>query len=1167
MKSFLRILNILAVALLGLVLFFSCEEPGPIDPNNPDGNKIPVESVKLDVTSRELAPGEMLQLTAMLLPENATDKEEIVLVWNSSEPAVARVSDTGLVTAVSDGVAVVTVSITADNKAQCEITVKSPDRVDGVVKASDFGQTGKSNTEETAAGYDYSYQFAPRAAWASDEVMSAVSDVWTDGHMYSFRLPATKDSFYGNSSCLATDDIIVFRDCDAFPGGAAIKIDTWDVWNNSGTAESYEYRGYRVPIEQVFKQLHMETAQLNLGEIRQIVDEEGNPVEFVPTKAGGGFEIAIPEMFGKDFTASLNLGDNLSITPKMRIGFNMDIAADVVDFKLTYARCRVEAEADLSCDLTFKASVEKKFRTKRLTVFLGAIPVGPVVISPVVTMDFEIKLSGQVDLTFSVAYQKSIYAHAFYNGTNLQCRVGEKAPSDPKDPFSVTGSMSGAVEFGPNLGMGVSLYGGALELGVDFDPHLVYTVFSSYPISVDSFRGILNGTYDTNWLSYAGYEPSLAFSFGGFIKAAYAWSMDFQVPEDLSLSYSFGKTYVVPQLADEVTIHPNNGSTTFKAYLKNKAMYTGDMYLEVSEENPTGPPIKVPFTISGTPGNEDGEVAECTAVFAPAKDGVHYHATGPFMTIRPFGYEVNASLLPNKYHMVNKTFYSVDQATDNAIRAILADLYACRKGEWKGCNWFDKDVPFCELKNVKLHKESDENTAYYKEINPAFFQTQIQIFIPDEWEMGGSLSIGDHTGNLNDTGWELYLPEKDEFSSITIDDPNLANAVLAPSRTFTIHSPRLGRFNGGFGIPKDNPADAQIDLSGTGIQIFYAYFEKDGETVPFTGTVILDNCDSLRHFEFYKRLPAMASFRNTPKLKGLYVNIYNDTVEDITPLVNYAGEVDELRIRKVDSKSAELIGENLLFKELTIEDIKSPSNVTLTGRDDLISVCVNGAGTVTISDCPHIKKVETYAGQNNIKPNQSLLISNCPELGLTFTSLDGYVENEGSYKGYLWLNASDQISVSNCPEVVSVRWGKTERQVNISNCEKLRFAGNGSNNGYFGGHHYSSSDFDLGNWGGELREWSITGCPKLEELALASAHLDGVLPALLQQLKERSYGSSAYPFKYAYETYYEFSGDVQPNPWHFRLGSTNPNGYYLPGEPGRAFDHISYTWLVSPWDE
>ena len=86
---------------------------------------IPVHSVVLDRTSIEGKPGDTVQLTATVAPENATDK---TVTWTSSNPEVAMVDESGLVTLVADGKATVTVASAekAEVSAVCEVTVETP---------------------------------------------------------------------------------------------------------------------------------------------------------------------------------------------------------------------------------------------------------------------------------------------------------------------------------------------------------------------------------------------------------------------------------------------------------------------------------------------------------------------------------------------------------------------------------------------------------------------------------------------------------------------------------------------------------------------------------------------------------------------------------------------------------------------------------------------------------------------------------------------------------------------------------------------------------------------------------------------------------------------------------------------------------------------------------
>ncbi|MDE7149547.1 MAG: Ig-like domain-containing protein, partial [Bacteroidales bacterium] len=96
----------------------------PDDPDTPDDPAIAVTGVTLDKTTAELTVGgEALQLTATVLPVEATDK---TVAWTSSNEAVATVSATGLVTAVAAGEADITVTTTDGGfTAICKLTVKA----------------------------------------------------------------------------------------------------------------------------------------------------------------------------------------------------------------------------------------------------------------------------------------------------------------------------------------------------------------------------------------------------------------------------------------------------------------------------------------------------------------------------------------------------------------------------------------------------------------------------------------------------------------------------------------------------------------------------------------------------------------------------------------------------------------------------------------------------------------------------------------------------------------------------------------------------------------------------------------------------------------------------------------------------------------------------------
>ncbi len=93
---------------------------------------VSVTEVGLNKTSTTLIEGETETLVATVMPENATDKS---VVWESGNESAATVSQEGLVTAVGEGKATITVKTNDGGfSASCEVTVnKKVIAVTGVV--------------------------------------------------------------------------------------------------------------------------------------------------------------------------------------------------------------------------------------------------------------------------------------------------------------------------------------------------------------------------------------------------------------------------------------------------------------------------------------------------------------------------------------------------------------------------------------------------------------------------------------------------------------------------------------------------------------------------------------------------------------------------------------------------------------------------------------------------------------------------------------------------------------------------------------------------------------------------------------------------------------------------------------------------------------------------
>lgn len=85
-------------------------------------SNVPASSVSISKTKADLTVGETLQLIAVPVPSNTTDK---TIVWKSSNTSVANVSSSGLVTAIAAGTTHITATCGVV-QATCVINVTAP---------------------------------------------------------------------------------------------------------------------------------------------------------------------------------------------------------------------------------------------------------------------------------------------------------------------------------------------------------------------------------------------------------------------------------------------------------------------------------------------------------------------------------------------------------------------------------------------------------------------------------------------------------------------------------------------------------------------------------------------------------------------------------------------------------------------------------------------------------------------------------------------------------------------------------------------------------------------------------------------------------------------------------------------------------------------------------
>ncbi len=137
---------------------------------------VPVTGITVNKTSMTITVGSTDQLAATVEPSNATDPG---VSWASDTEGVAAVDETGLVTAISEGTATITVTTTdGGHTATCEVTATTDTiPVTGVFLNKSSTTITIGSTDQLAATVEPSNATDPGVSWASDtEGVAAVDE-------------------------------------------------------------------------------------------------------------------------------------------------------------------------------------------------------------------------------------------------------------------------------------------------------------------------------------------------------------------------------------------------------------------------------------------------------------------------------------------------------------------------------------------------------------------------------------------------------------------------------------------------------------------------------------------------------------------------------------------------------------------------------------------------------------------------------------------------------------------------------------------------------------------------------------------------------------------------------------------------------------------------------
>lgn len=183
----------------------------------------PVTGIRLPIDSISLTAGNAMQLSAEIVPSNATNQ---AVIWSSDNPAVATVDQDGFVVAVSSGTATITAeTVDGGYRASCTITVISGMTFLDVPADSYYADAVEwAVNQGITTGYGSSSIFAPDGTCTRGQVvtflwraagkpepatlMNPFQDVDSDDFYYKAVLWAIEEGItagYGSSTVFAPD--------------------------------------------------------------------------------------------------------------------------------------------------------------------------------------------------------------------------------------------------------------------------------------------------------------------------------------------------------------------------------------------------------------------------------------------------------------------------------------------------------------------------------------------------------------------------------------------------------------------------------------------------------------------------------------------------------------------------------------------------------------------------------------------------------------------------------------------------------------------------------------------------------------------------------------------------------------------------------------------------
>lgn len=752
--------------------------------------------------------------TSLVFP--AEGGSQTVTITTDAPSCTVTPSDSWITMSSADNV--LTVKVEANPKTESRngtIKVEA-----GKIKAEvSVMQSGKSNRPADDPYPQASYGLDEDAIFVKSDYTKAITA--SDPAANTFTVPS---SSVGNQKPEVGQKLIMNTPTDLFPSGLLAKV-----VSVSESGGNYQVKYEPLKLEEAFSDLNIDEQAISLADyVKEIRDANGNKVNFTKTKDASSktFHLQLPEAsWPLDYAG-------LEIKPILELDLTLYFQAIVANYKLyTF---NFDTEVGMKVGATIACGFEGKAIDERFPIYeiiCGAIPVGPILITPTIGIDALLEVSGKVSVEATAHYTASRRYGIHYdaNGGWTSNDYGEANKNGSFTLENVSPKVEGTFAYGYSIGPAIAIYVEAVSAGIGYDSKTKHTLSGAYDL--------LNGNLDDymNWnvvqhLQNAEYAitdvEALSFSVTVLTREV----LEKSTPDITNREV---KWKVLPKLGAFPEFERVEDGLNLTVWVKNRNLFDGQLTAYVAEnEKDLVHRQKMVFP----DGRE--KIQSLNSEEAPdsvaLKGFVHLDEEDPDLNYAEFVYEVSGV---GRFNLGSYMQEFNDEQSRAALMAILKDLYQSKgEGTWADCNWFEKDISVYALKHVRVSRRGDQ-----------FF---FKINIPAGWKLGAAVQVGDHSKNCPKFGgWEIIFEDgcTEKMNKLAILDSHFQGYYLSIPYNFitdlTINSPIWTRYSD---LGSVAHRFERLDLSYTPLEEFE--FRSGGISVK--NQLILKECKNLKTLRF-----------------------------------------------------------------------------------------------------------------------------------------------------------------------------------------------------------------------------------------------------------------------------------------------------------------------------